>query len=158
MEVVDDLMIGQIIKRKGFRQHVLQAREDISVPWYQSISELVVGLDKNVYATVGYNLGLMTLAVMSLALTFLWPFIGIFVLPDTPQMLLGVVCVLLLVSSAIMAWRIRVNPICALFPPWIITVFVFTIIRATVLFYIRGGIKWRDTLYTRKELITNRIK
>ena len=158
MEVVDDLMIGQIIKRQGFRQHVLQAREDISVPWYQSIPELVVGLDKNTYAGVGYNLGLMTLAVLSLVLTFLWPFIGVFVLQDTPQVLLGIVCSLLLVSSAVMALRIGVNPICALFLPWIITVFVFTIIRATVLFYVRGGIKWRDTLYTRKELMTNRIK
>ena len=158
MEVVDDLMIGQIIKRQGFRQHVLQAREDISVPWYQSISELVVGLDKNVYAGVGYNLGLMTLAVLNLVLVFLWPFIGIFVLQDTPQILLGIVCALLLVSSAVMAVRIRVNPVCALFLPWIIAVFVFTIIRATVLFYLRGGIKWRDTLYTRKELMTHRIK
>ncbi|MBC8437406.1 MAG: glycosyltransferase [Planctomycetes bacterium] len=158
MEVVDDLMIGQIIKRDGFRQHVLQARDDISVPWYQSISELVVGLDKNVYAGVGYNLGLMTLTVISLVLTFLWPFIGIFVLTGIPQMLLGIVCALLLGSSATMALRIRVNPISTLFLPWIITVFVFTIIRATILFYIRGGIKWRDTLYTRKELMTNRIK
>ena len=151
-------MIGQIIKRQGFRQHVLQAREDISVPWYQSISELVVGLDKNVYATVQYNLGLMTLTVLNLILVFLWPFIGIFVLQDTAQMLLGIACALLLISSAVMALRIRVNPICALFLPWIIAVFVFTIIRATVLFYLRGGIKWRDTLYTRKELMTHRIK
>ena len=158
MEVLDDLMIGQIIKRQGFRQHVLQAREDISVPWYQSIPELVVGLDKNTYAGVGYNLGLMTLAVLNLVLTFLWPFIGVFVLQGTPQVLLGIVCSLLIISSAAMALRIRVNPICALFLPWIIFVFVFTIIRATVLFYLRGGIKWRDTLYTRKELMTNRIK
>jgi hypothetical protein len=79
-------------------------------------------------------------------------------LQGTPQVLLGIVCSLLLVSSAVMALRIGVNPICALFLPWIITVFVFTIIRATVLFYVRGGIKWRDTLYTRKELMTNRIK
>jgi len=158
MEVVDDLMIEQIIKRQGFRQHVLQAREDISVPWYQSIPELVVGLDKNAYAGVGYNLGLVTLAILNLFLVFLWPFIGVLVLRDTPQILLGVVCSLLLVSSAVMALRIRVNPICTLFLPWIITVFVFTIIRATVLFYVRGGIKWRDTMYTRKELMTNRIK
>ena len=158
MEVVDDLMIGQIIKRQGFRQHVLQAREDISVPWYQSIPELVVGLDKNVYATVRYNLGLMTLAVLNLVLLFLWPFIGIFVLQGTPQVLLGIVCLLLLVSSTMMALRVRVNPVSALFLPWIIAVFVFTIIRACVLFYVRGGIKWRDTLYTRKELMTHRIK
>jgi hypothetical protein len=91
-------------------------------------------------------------------LVFLWPFIGIFVLQDTAQMLLGIACALLLISSAVMALRIRVNPICALFLPWIIAVFVFTIIRATVLFYLRGGIKWRDTLYTRKELMTHRIK
>ena len=88
---------------------------------------------------------------------FLWPFIGVWITTSTAEWMLGVICIELFGSSAWMALRLKINPVCALFLPWIVVVFVFTIIRATVLFYIRGGIKWRDTLYTREQLKSNRI-
>jgi len=157
MEVVDDLLIGQLIKGAGYKQHVLQARDDLSVPWYQSLRELVVGLDKNTFAGVGYNPWLMLLCVFAITVTFLWPFVGVFLTTSTVQWMLGMICIELIGSSAWMAIRLKINPVCALLLPWIVVVFVFTIIRATVLFYVRGGIKWRDTLYTREQLKSNRI-
>ena len=152
MEVVDDLMLGKLIKHSGFNQHVLVAREDISVPWYASIREMVVGLDKNTYAGVNYNPIILLTMLTAMTAAFLWPFVAVFLFPGTLRLLLLAICMLLILSSAWMALRMRLNPAAALLIPVIIGVFNFTIARAGIIFYVRGGIKWRDTLYTKDQL------
>lgn len=152
MEVVDDLMLGKLIKHSGFNQHVLVAREDISVPWYASIREMVVGLDKNTYAGVNYNPIILLTMLTAMTAAFLWPFVAVFLFPGTLRLLFLAICMLLILSSAWMALRMRLNPAAALLIPVIIGVFNFTIARAGIIFYVRGGIKWRDTLYTKDQL------
>ena len=152
MEVVDDLMLGKLIKHSGFNQHVLVAREDISVPWYASIREMVVGLDKNTYAGVNYNPIILLTMLTAMTAAFLWPFVAFFLFPGTLRLLFLAICMLLILSSAWMALRMRLNPAAALLIPVIIGVFNFTIARAGIIFYVRGGIKWRDTLYTKDQL------
>ena len=152
MEVVDDLMLGKLIKHSGFNQHVLVAREDISVPWYASIREMVVGLDKNTYAGVNYNPIILLTMLTAMTAAFLWPFVAVFLFPGTLRLLFLAICMLLILSSAWMALRMRLNPAAALLIPVIIGVFNFTIARAGIIFYVRGGIKWRDTLYAKDQL------
>ena len=157
MEVVDDLMLGKLIKQSGYSQHTLIAREDISVPWYGSVPEMVVGLDKNTYAGVNYNPFIWAAMLMSVALAFLWPFVAVFLFTGTLQVLFAVICFVLIVSTGWMALRMKINPLVAFCIPFIIGIFLFTIARAGIIFYIRGGIKWRDTLYTKEQLRNGRL-
>tara|TARA_Y100001934_G_scaffold144835_2_gene174047 strand:- start:1057 stop:2220 length:1164 start_codon:yes stop_codon:yes gene_type:complete len=157
MEVVDDLLLGKLIKTSGFHQHVLVAREDLSVPWYGSVREMVVGLDKNTFAGVNYNPFILMAMIGSVTYAFLWPFVGVFLFAGRLQFMLGAICGLLVLSSAWMAIRMRLNPLAALLIPAIIGLFNFTIARAGIIFYVRGGIKWRDTLYTKEQLKNGRL-
>ena len=50
MQVIDDLFLGKLIKRGGYRQECMDGRGFVEVPWYQSVSELISGLMKNVFA------------------------------------------------------------------------------------------------------------
>lgn len=157
MEVVDDLLLGKLIKQSGFRQHTLIAREDISVPWYGSVPEMVVGLDKNTYAGVNYNPLIWAAMLLSVALAFLWPFVAVFLFAGTLQMLFAAICLVLVLSTGWMALRMSITPLVAFCIPFIVGVFLFTIARAGIIFYIRGGIKWRDTLYTKEQLRNGRL-
>ena len=157
MEVVDDLMLGKLIKHSGFNQHVLVAREDISVPWYASVREMVVGLDKNTYAGVNYNPFILLTMLVAMTAAFLWPFVAVFLFSGVLGQLFLAICALLILSSGWMALRMKLNPAAALLIPVIIGVFNFTIARAGIIFYIRGGIKWRDTLYTKDQLKRGRL-
>jgi len=157
MEVVDDLLLGKLIKQSGFRQHTLIAREDISVPWYGSVPEMVVGLDKNTYAGVNYNPFVWAAMLMSVALAFLWPFVAVFLFTGTLQIFFAAICLVLVVSTGWMALRMKITPLVAFCIPFIVGVFLFTIARAGIIFYIRGGIKWRDTLYTKEQLRNGRL-
>lgn len=158
MEVVDDLLLGKLIKQSGFRQEALVARDDISVPWYGSVREMVVGLDKNTYAGVNYNPLMLIVMVMVLALMFLWPFVGVFLFDAEVQALFALICGVLIVSTGWMALRMNLNPLISVCIPVIVPIFLFTIMRAGIIFYIRGGIKWRDTLYTRQQLASGRLE
>ena len=157
MEVVDDLLLGKLIKQSGFRQHALIAREDISVPWYRSVPEMVVGLDKNTYAGVNYNPFIWAAMLLSMALAFLWPFVAVFLFAGTLQILFAVICLVLVASTGWMALRMEITPLVAFCIPFIVGIFLFTIARAGIIFYIRGGIKWRDTLYTKEQLRNGRL-
>ena len=157
MEVVDDLSLGKLLKQGGFRQQALIARDDISVPWYGSIREMIVGLDKNTYAGVNYNPLLWMTMILGVGLGFFWPFAAIFFYEGPLQILFAWICGVLMVSSGWMAIRMKITPCIAVCVPFIVAIFIFTIMRAGIIFYIRGGIKWRGTLYTKEQLQSGRF-
>lgn len=157
MEVVDDLLLGQMIKQHGFHQHALVAREDLSVPWYLSVREMVVGLDKNTYAGLNYNPFMLITMIFVVTLTFLWPFVGMFLFEGGLRNLFLAINAILILSSGWMAIRMKLNPLAAVCIPVIVGIFVFTIARAGIIFYVRGGIKWRGTLYTKDQLKSGRL-
>ena len=157
MEVVDDLWLGKLLKQGGFRQQVLIARDDISVPWYGSVREMIVGLDKNTYAGVNYNPLLWMAMILGVGLGFFWPFAAIFFYEGPLQILFAWICGVLMVSSGWMAIRMKITPCIAVCVPFIVAIFIFTIMRAGIIFYIRGGIKWRGTLYTKEQLQSGRF-
>jgi len=157
MEVVDDLWLGKLLKQGGFRQQVLIARDDISVPWYGSVREMIVGLDKNTYAGVNYNPLLWMTMILGIGLGFFWPFAAIFFYEGPLQILFAWICGVLMVSSGWMAIRMKITPCIAVCVPFIVAIFIFTIMRAGIIFYIRGGIKWRGTLYTKEQLQSGRV-
>lgn len=157
MEVVDDLWLGKLLKQGGFRQQVLIARDDISVPWYGSVREMIVGLDKNTYAGVNYNPLLWMTMILGVGLGFFWPFAAIFFYEGPLQILFAWICGVLMVSSGWMAIRMKITPCIAVCVPFIVAIFIFTIMRAGIIFYIRGGIKWRGTLYTKEQLQSGRF-
>ncbi len=51
----DDLKLGKILKQQGSRQQLIYGAGLISVEWYASIRELVLGLEKNVFAGTDYR-------------------------------------------------------------------------------------------------------
>mgnify|MGYP003323850691 FL=1 len=157
MEVVDDLWLGKLLKQGGFRQQVLIARDDISVPWYGSVREMIVGLDKNTYAGVNYNPLLWMTMILGVGIGFFWPFAAIFFYEGSLQILFAWICGVLMVSSGWMAIRMKITPCIAVCVPFIVAIFIFTIMRAGIIFYIRGGIKWRGTLYTKEQLQSGRF-
>ncbi|MDO9081520.1 MAG: glycosyltransferase family 2 protein, partial [Desulfuromonadales bacterium] len=73
----DDLKLGKIIKRGGFRQNVAYAPEFLAVEWYASLGEAIRGLEKNTFAGCDYRVG-MVLGGVAVLLTFgLWPYLAL---------------------------------------------------------------------------------
>ncbi len=159
MEILDDLGLGFLMKNSHAKTKIILGLEDVSHHWYSSFKELLRGIEKNSFTIFHYQL---------------WRFItinSIFVL-----LLLGPLFMLFLPYTIVYAWpaliyigvsliALKINYVfkrswwAAFFAPLGFLLLMFSMWRATILFYLRGGAYWRTTFYSAKELRKNlRVK
>src|SRR5467141_4751141 len=78
MEVLDDMKLGKIVKRAGFRSGVGIAQDSVAVRWHAGLGNLIRGVTKNFFAGAGYNVGIVALGLTGLFLIDVAPFLGVF--------------------------------------------------------------------------------
>ncbi len=54
MEVIDDVGLGLMLKRSGFRTHALNGLGAVELNWYSSLWEMIKGLEKNLFPALGH--------------------------------------------------------------------------------------------------------
>ena len=153
----DDLKLGKIVKKNGYRQDVVHGAGMIAVEWYSSLREIIVGLEKNAFSGVDYRIGLTVFSsLFSLAFN-VWPYLAVWIVPG-PARWPYLAAVMLQVLTAVGFARSTGLPISTAFA-FPLTVLLFTYIqwRSMLLTYYRGGIRWRDTHYALAELRANRV-
>ena len=148
----DDLRLGQLLKDSGARQAFGVAGKMVRVEWYPSVREAMRGLEKNTLAAVDFSLGILVAGATAQIVLTAWPYAAVFV-TSGPTRWLNAATVVLLIS--VQAWLLRSTSLRA----WVgfalplgTLMVVFTYLRAAVLTYVRGGIRWRGTFYSLDKL------
>jgi glycosyltransferase involved in cell wall biosynthesis len=153
----DDLKLGKIIKNAGFRQRLVYASELITVEWYASIRELILGLEKNIFAGTDYRLWLAIAGVLFNIIAILWPYLALLVTEGTTRLIyLAIVAVISLVVAD-SARAHSFSPWYALGFPLSTALFTFIIVRTLICNLSQGGITWRGTFYSLEELRRNQV-
>ncbi len=153
----DDIKLGKLVKVNGYRQEMMFSDELMYVPWYGSMREMILGLEKNQYSGVDYRLWIIILSTIVILSMHVWPFIAVFVTSGVLQMLYVAVATWLLLLCALTALDCGIRPSCALALPVTGCVFVYIQWRSIIVTYWNGGIRWRDTLYPLSELKANKV-
>jgi glycosyltransferase involved in cell wall biosynthesis len=153
----DDIKLGKIIKRAGFRQDAAYAPEFLSVEWYASIGEVIRGLEKNAFSGADYNIPLVLAGVVCHLLCSVWPFVAIFILSGWTELLYLATALLILLTVADSARFHHSRPWYAIGYPLTAALFVYIMLRTMILNLWQGGIRWRGTFYSLQELKGNRI-
>jgi glycosyltransferase involved in cell wall biosynthesis len=147
----DDIRLGRRLRAFGFRQRVLNGNELLSVEWYPSLGAAISGLEKSMYSSMDYRIVDAVAALLFLAATMLWPFIGIIVLGGVDRLLLAVV-VLCLWTGLIETYRQAIGPLSpsallvALALPVSAALWGYAIARSVYVAETRG-VRWRGTTY-----------
>jgi glycosyltransferase involved in cell wall biosynthesis len=159
MEVIEDLRMGYLIKRAGFRSRVVTGRNMVRIRWAHGAWGVVNNLTKNVFAAFRFRIGLMVAGTVATAVLCLPPFAGIVMgsVWDGAWLWPSAVS---LVALAALYWRYRrfVDPNGAATMLWLLTfpaaalVFVYAMVRSMVLTLVRGGVVWRGTFYPLRDL------
>lgn len=153
----DDMKLGKLIKKHGYRQDVGNGAPMVRVEWYHSLSELVQGLMKNAFAGLDYSLPRTLSGVFAQFLFGVWPVLALF-LTNGPTWWLYLGCVVLMQLLCLdNALRYRMNPLTGLAFPVCTLLMIYIILRATALTLIQDGIDWRGTRYSLSELRKNRV-
>lgn len=152
MQVIDDLFLGKLIKRHGYRQECMDGRGFVEVPWYCSVNELIAGLMKNVFAFFSYNFWYMVFGVVALGVVVVLPYWGAFFCEGLARLcFLGAIAVRVLgIGLGLLSSGVEKRAIAWL----LVTPFflLYIILRATMAALAQGGISWRGSFYPMQEL------
>jgi glycosyltransferase involved in cell wall biosynthesis len=149
----DDLQLGMKMKKAGFKQRIVTALHLIEVEWYGSLKEALVGLEKNTFAGLHYRISMVIFAILGVFITNVLPFVTIFSGNKTVALLSFGNIVLCGVLYVIVIKKLTLfSPLMFLVFPITALLFIYSIIRASLLTFKRGGIVWRGTTYRLSEL------
>ena len=153
----DDVKLGKLVKKQGFRSDFVIGTEHVSVEWYHSLREVVRGLRKNGFAGVDYRLSVVFGATAWVLLFFIWPWVAVWVTEGWTRVWYGV-AVGLMAGMYAGAARSQRSPVwlCILFPVACL-LFLTVMWNATIYALWNHGIEWRDTHYPLDELRANKV-
>ncbi|MFP7297744.1 glycosyltransferase [Neobacillus niacini] len=149
----DDLQLGMRMKQAGYSQRIVTALKLIEVEWYRSLSEAFIGLEKNTFAGLHYRVSMVLFAILGVFITNVLPFITIFSSNKTVALLSLGNIVLSGIHYVLVIKKMTIfSPAMFLVLPVTGMLFIYSIIRASILTFKRGGIMWRGTIYKLSEL------
>jgi len=153
----DDIKLGKLIKKHGYRQEFLFGFQMMQVEWYGSVGALVDGLMKNVFAGMDYRISRIVGASVAQLLLNVWPFLGLF-LTRGMAWALNVVIVGVIVA---LCWQSRrflsVVPWHGIGFPIATFLSIYIMWRSMLTAFIHDGITWRGTHYSLGELKANKV-
>lgn len=151
----DDMMLGKLVKKGGFRQEMLIGRGMLRVEWYRSLPDMVRGLEKNSYAAVDYNPFLLAAGSLFIFIAFVWPLPALFFLKGwglaADCAALASLAAMILLNSRLFGGKARYG----LLLPVASLIFIFILWRSALVIHLRG-MEWRGTRYSLDELRRSR--
>ncbi|RNA66829.1 glycosyltransferase [Alteribacter keqinensis] len=148
----DDLKLGKTIVDAGYKQQLGFGNGIISIQWYETLKDMSLGLEKNLFAFMQYRLSFVLLATAGVLSFHVTPFILVFH-PDVIVQLLSAAVVVLYVLMYVKNGRYFSHPwwyVCTV--PFSALVFLYCLWRSMIKAYKNGGVEWRGTKYSLKEL------
>ncbi|MGG1599369.1 glycosyltransferase [Paenibacillus naphthalenovorans] len=149
----DHLQLGRQVKRARLRQRLASGVRHISVEWYPGLSEAVRGLEKNIFSGFGYRISFAVLGVIGQLALFLFPIAGIVLASGWAaaafalSVFLMLTVYFLLIRSIVGEGGIEVLAL-----PATVSLLCYVVSRSVWLTLRQGGIYWRGTFYSLKEL------
>jgi hypothetical protein len=153
----DDLKLGKLVKRHGFRQDFALAGELVWLEWYPTVRATVRGLTKNTFSVIDYSVPLLLLATGATVFFWLLPIVALLAGPAEARIAGAVAVASTLALHAHAARLQRIAPAHGLAYPFTVALLVLIMWRSAVLALVRGGIEWRGTHYPLSALRRNRI-
>ncbi|HEV2387722.1 MAG TPA: glycosyltransferase family 2 protein [Candidatus Acidoferrales bacterium] len=153
MEVVDDMKLGKLIKRGGYRSAVGIANRYVVVRWQEGLGNIIRGLTKNMFAGMSFHSWKALATIFGVLLLSVLPFVALGFAHGA-----ALVCAAagsagaIGFNAAVLAGSGGASPAYAAAHPLGALVFVWIAARSAIVTLWRGGIIWRDTFYPLEEL------
>jgi cellulose synthase/poly-beta-1,6-N-acetylglucosamine synthase-like glycosyltransferase len=157
MEVIEDMKMGKLVKKAGFRSQAGYAAQHIRVRWQAGLGNLVRGTTKNFFAAAYFKLPIVCTQVFGIFLMSVFPWIALVCLLTTRSFGLPLLFAAIAVGIAscvhvALSFGAKASPLYGLTHPIGALIFMWMLTRSTIITLSRGGIVWRDTFYPLADL------
>ncbi len=150
--VIDDLSLGRLIKSHGFKQELLMGRSMIMVDWYPSLSDMIQGLQKNVFAVLNFSLIQAVLASLAYFVIVVWPLYGALTASGMTSTIYWAAVSLRFAIFTGFFFSLGIGKAGLLWYPVAPFVVLFVLWKSVIGTIINRGISWRGTFYPLREL------
>lgn len=154
LEIVDDLALGDMVKKAGGRSEMINGRGFVNIQWYPTFSEMATGLGRALWAGIA-NFSLIKLVLFgSFAFTLdMIPYVILIPMGIPFLPIIGVVIILVAyLTNIIVSQFINRALMPAFFLPIGNIIMYLVTIKTAVITSLKGGITWRGTFYSKKTL------
>ena len=152
MEVVDDMKLGKLVKQAGFRSAMARAGDDVSVHWHSGVRNIIRGTTKNFFAFAEFSLWMVGTQIFGLIAMCIFPWLALPFVHGWALLFAGIAVGLAIILDIGVCVELRASPAYALTFPIGALIFVWMLVRSTIVTLWSGGITWRGTFYPLKEL------
>jgi glycosyltransferase involved in cell wall biosynthesis len=152
MEVVEDMKLGKIIKKAGFRSCVGLAESTVAIRWHAGLRNLIRGVTKNFFAALGYNLSLVIAAAATMLLLNVAPFVAMFAAHGWIRVFAAISVAIAIGFHIGVNIVMRASPLYALTHPLGALLFCYMMLRSAAVTLWQGGVTWRGTFYPLDQL------
>jgi cellulose synthase/poly-beta-1,6-N-acetylglucosamine synthase-like glycosyltransferase len=153
----DDIKLGKLLKKEGYRQDVVYGSDYLAVEWYASTGELIRGLEKNAFSGADYSILLVLAGAFINLMCNVWPFLALVTTSGATQGIYLATVTIILLMVADSARFHKMPSWYALGYPLVSALFVYIMLRTMTLNILQGGINWRGTFYPLEELKKNQV-
>lgn len=151
LTVLDDVRLGLLLRRSGFRTRAFIGGDDVVCHWGRTAFDMVKIMEKNYFAAMDFRL---TVALVGgLAGLMFWSSAMVGPLTGTPVgMAAGLAWFSLCIPGYLLNQRLGWRGFGAFLVPLILPLLFYAILRSACVTTWQGGVWWRDTFYSLDEL------
>ena len=152
LEVLDDMKLGKVVKKAGYRQRNVFGEDLISLHWAKGTLGVVNNLSKNFFAILSFQWPRALLSCCALAFLNLMPFLGVWIAHGWARLPYAVALFSMFMIYVGMSWKSSIPPYYFVLHPISTALFAYTVLRSMYLTLSQGGVVWRGTKYPLEEL------
>lgn len=142
--VIDDVALGRLLRRRGYRTVAIRADAHISVRMYHGLREIIRGFSKNSFAIFDYRFDVLVTAVVASGLMNVAPYL--LALAGEPYAAAAILVIIL--SRLILFIALGYGVLNALFAhPLMMLAWFYILMRAVWFTGIRRQVRWRGRTY-----------
>jgi len=157
LEVVDDIGLGKLLARGGYRTRACFAGHDVVADWARRLRDVPRALEKNMFAQMDYSLAKALCFSLAALLFWLAPLVGACVGGWAGW--LAFAAMFSTIPASLKGARVTgAGLLPALLSPLFFFALPWAMLNSTFVTLARGGVLWRDTFHPLSELRAAKVR
>lgn len=152
LEVVDDLKLGESIKKAGLRQDVVYGTGLVTLRWGVGAAGIIRNLEKNLFAFLQFRLSLILTVCALVCFLCVLPFAGLALAAGWARAGFAAAVTMIAIAYAFAARVTGSSPLLFLTCPFAALLFNVALLRSAYRTLRDGAVTWRGTKYSLAEL------
>jgi hypothetical protein len=152
MEVVDDMKLGESIKRAGLRQDVVYGPGLVTLRWAEGAFGVVANLEKNMFAFLQFRVSLVLAVCAATFFLCVCPFAGLLLPAGWARAGFAAAVAMIAIAYALTGRYTASSPLLFLTCPFGALMFELAVLRSAYRTLRDGAVTWRVTKYPLEEL------